>query len=92
MAGPFALVGVYIFATVLFIPGSILTLGAGLAFKQAYQSTWRALLVGASSVWIGATIGAGIAMLLGRFVLKDWVSKKASEYPMMQAINSAIEE
>ena len=33
VAGPFALVAVYIFCTVLFIPGSILTLGAGLAFK-----------------------------------------------------------
>jgi uncharacterized membrane protein YdjX (TVP38/TMEM64 family) len=33
VAGPFALIVVYIFCTVLFIPGSILTLGAGLAFK-----------------------------------------------------------
>jgi uncharacterized membrane protein YdjX (TVP38/TMEM64 family) len=31
-------------------------------------------------------------MLLGRFVLKDWVSKKAVDYPMIAAINSAIEE
>ena len=36
MLGPFVLVLVYIVATLLFIPGLILTLGAGFAFAQAY--------------------------------------------------------
>ena len=33
VAGPFALAFVYILCAVLFVPGSILTLGAGFAFK-----------------------------------------------------------
>ena len=37
-----------------FIPGLILTLGAGFAFNQAYQSVGWAMLVGTASVWVGA--------------------------------------
>ena len=69
--GPILLVLLYIVCVVLFFPGSILTLGAGLALKQAYQSTWKATLVGSLAVWIGASIGATLAMLLGRFVFKE---------------------
>ena len=90
-AGPFALCFVYVVCSILFIPGSILTLGAGLAFKQAYQSTWHAVLVGFLAVWIGASTGSIIAMLLGRFVFKEWVTKQAEKYPIIEAINYAIE-
>ena len=33
-AGSFAFIGIYWFCTVMFIPGSILTLGAGLVFRR----------------------------------------------------------
>ena len=69
--GPIVLLLVYIVTTIAFIPGSILTLGAGWAFQQAYNSTWLAILVGSASVWIGAEIGSCIAFLLGKFVLRD---------------------
>ena len=39
---------------------------------------------------LGASLGAAVTMLLGRFVLKDWVSKKAEKYPTLGAINLAI--
>mmetsp|Transcript_1872 Transcript_1872/g.2572 ORF Transcript_1872/g.2572 Transcript_1872/m.2572 type:complete len:151 (+) Transcript_1872:62-514(+) len=73
--GPFLLALVYIIAVVFFLPGSILTIGAGLTFKAAYGSTGQALLVGSLAVWIGASIGATVAMLLGRFVFKESVEK-----------------
>ena len=41
--GVFAVISVYIVATVLFVPGSILTLGAGYAFGSAFESTARAV-------------------------------------------------
>ena len=37
--GVLAVVLVYVLATVLFVPGSILTLGTGYAFGSAFQST-----------------------------------------------------
>ena len=90
MLGPLILVAVYALCAVMFVPGSILTLGAGFAFKQAYYSTWKAVLIGTPAVWLGASIGACIAMLLGRFVLRDWVTKKSENYPLIKAIQKAI--
>jgi len=69
-----------------------LTLGAGFAFKQAYGSVGKALLVGVPAVWIGASVGAALAMLMGRFVFKDWVTKKSENYPKVKAIQKAIQQ
>ena len=38
--GPLILVAIYALCAIMFVPGSILTLGAGFAFKQAYGSVW----------------------------------------------------
>jgi uncharacterized membrane protein YdjX (TVP38/TMEM64 family) len=73
--GAFIYMCIYAFATVTFLPGSILTLGAGFAFNHALDSLWKAILFGTVVVEIGATVGATLAFLLGRFVLKDWVTK-----------------
>ena len=89
--GPFLLVIVYIIATVFFIPGSILTVGAGYAFNVAYGSIWKAVLIGGAAVWVGATIGASISMILGRFVLRDWLNTKKDKYPTIKAVQKAIE-
>lgn len=73
------------------MPGSILTLGAGFAFKQAYDSVGKALLIGVPAVWLGASIGAAISMLMGRFVFQEWVARKSANYPKAAAIQKAIE-
>jgi uncharacterized membrane protein YdjX (TVP38/TMEM64 family) len=77
---------IYAVATVTFLPGSILTLGAGFAFKASLGSLWKALLFGTFCVEVGASIGAIIAFLLGRFVLQDWVKKKSEKFPILKAI------
>ena len=43
-----------------------------------------------TAVWIGASVGACAAMLLGRFVFKESVEKAASKYPIIKAIDKAI--
>ena len=89
--GPICLSLIYIICVVFFVPGSILTIGAGLAFKQAYGSTWKAMVVGFLSVWVGASIGATIAMILGRFVFKEYVQKLSEKYPTIKALDKAID-
>ena len=77
MAGPLILSLVYMISTVFLVPGSVLTLGAGWAFQQAYGNTGVAVLVGTLSVFIGAWAGSVIAFFLGRFVFRESSEKFA---------------
>ena len=62
----------YMVATVLMLPGSILTLGAGFLFGLVYGY----MLVAEASV-----IGATLAFLIGRFLARDWVEGKLATMP-----------
>jgi uncharacterized membrane protein YdjX (TVP38/TMEM64 family) len=66
--GPIAYMGLYVAATVLFLPGSILGLAGGALFGPAW---------GAIYTLVGATIGAMFAFLAARYVATDWVAAKA---------------
>jgi uncharacterized membrane protein YdjX (TVP38/TMEM64 family) len=79
--GPVLFALLYIAATVLFLPGSILTLGAGVVFGLAR---------GAVIVSISATLGATAAFLVGRYVARDWVAGKIEGNPKFRAIDEAV--
>jgi len=68
VAGPFVFMLVYIIGTVLFFPGAVLTLAGGAIFGPVWGTLYNLT---------GATIGAGIAFLLARYLASDWVEKKA---------------
>lgn len=72
---------VYIFATVLFLPGAILTIGGGFVFG---------LLWGFVGVSIGSTTGAACAFLIGRYFARDKVREVAAEKPKFRAIDHAV--
>lgn len=79
--GGFLFAAVYIFATVFFVPGSLLTLGAGAFFGVVKGS----LIVSA-----GSTLGAAVAFLIGRTFARDWVSNKMGHNPRFQAMDQAV--
>jgi uncharacterized membrane protein YdjX (TVP38/TMEM64 family) len=79
--GPVFLALFYIVACVFLLPGSVLTLGAGFLFGVP---------VGLLSAWIGATLGACVAFLVGRTLARDWVSKKVAGNPKFAAIDEAV--
>ncbi len=79
--GALAFILIYIIATVAFLPGSILTLGAGVVFG---------LVMGSLYVFIGATIGATAAFLVGRYLARGWVIKKISGNPKFRAVDEAV--
>ena len=58
----------YILATILFLPGSVLTLAGGALFGP-----W----LGGILCLVGATIGAGISFLIARHLAGDWVARRA---------------
>lgn len=79
--GALAFIILYIIATVAFLPGSILTLGAGVVFG---------VVMGSVYVFIGATIGATAAFLVGRYLARGWVAKKIAGNNKFQAIDQAV--
>lgn len=80
-AGALAFISLYIIATVAFLPGSILTLGAGVVFG---------VVMGSLYVFVGATIGATAAFLVGRYVARGWVAKKIAGNQKFRAIDEAV--
>ncbi len=73
--------GIYILATSLSLPGAaVLTLAGGALFG---------LWVGTLVVSFASTIGATLACVVSRFVLRDWVQRRFGH--KMEQINQGIE-
>mmetsp|Transcript_60527 Transcript_60527/g.91290 ORF Transcript_60527/g.91290 Transcript_60527/m.91290 type:complete len:311 (-) Transcript_60527:69-1001(-) len=91
--GPGVLVFIFVYfgATVLFVPGSILTLGAGFVFANSFGLA-TGVVLGVLSVFVGASAGAIAAFLLGRFLLRDWVTGLTKKYAIFEALDNAFEE
>ena len=79
--GPVCVIGLYIVTCLLFIPGSLLTLGAGFLFG---------VLWGTVTVSIGSTLGATAAFLVGRTLARGWIEQKVVSNPKFQAIDRAV--
>src|ERR1051326_6173179 len=79
--GPAIFVGIYIVARVFFIPGSVLTLGAGAVFGVA---------LGSVCVSISATLGATAAFLVGRYLARDAIARKIATNEKFAAIDLAV--
>ncbi|MEO8358901.1 MAG: TVP38/TMEM64 family protein [Vicinamibacteria bacterium] len=79
--GPAIFIALYVVATVLFIPGSVLTLGAGAVFG---------VLRGSIYVSIAATLGAAAAFLVGRYLARDAIARKIEGNTRFAAIDKAV--
>jgi uncharacterized membrane protein YdjX (TVP38/TMEM64 family) len=72
---------VYVVAAVFFLPGAVLTLGAGFA----YGPVLGVLIVSPVSV-----LAASVAFLVGRFVAREWIGRRIAGDPRFAAIDDAI--
>ncbi len=79
--GPIAFIIIYNLGTLLFIPGSLLTLKGGCLFGWFWGSVY---------VLIAAILGAIIAFLIGRYCSRDWVARKISKNSKFKAIDKAV--
>lgn len=79
--GPVAFVALYVVACVALVPGSLLTLGAGAVFGLAK---------GFAAVWLGASLGAAAAFLVGRYAARDWVERRVAGDDRFRAIDRAV--
>jgi len=81
--GPVLFIALYVVATVLFIPGSVLTLGAGAVFGVLWGSVY---------VSIAATLGATAAFLVGRYLARDAIARRIAGNARFAAIDRAVAE
>ncbi len=81
--GPVAFIVTYNLATVLFIPGSVLTLGGGVIFGPWWGSVY---------VFVAATLGATFAFLIGRYLSRDRVVKYMEAHPKFKALDRAVSQ
>jgi uncharacterized membrane protein YdjX (TVP38/TMEM64 family) len=72
----------YIPAAVLFVPASVLTLGAGFVYGVAK---------GTIIVSLGSTAGAAAAFIVGRTVGQAPVARRMARHPALDAIGRAVE-
>src|SRR5579862_3863854 len=72
----------YIPASILFVPASLLTLGAGFLFGP---------VKGTVIVSLGSTAGAAAAFIVGRRVAREWVSRHIAGRPKLAALTRAVE-
>ncbi len=78
-----AFVAIYALATVFFVPGWPLTVGAGFTFG---------LVLGTAAVSLGSTIGAALAFLIARSIARKNVEAMTTKNKKFQAIDRAIGE
>lgn len=71
----------YVVACVFFIPGSLLTLGAGAIYG---------VVTGSVLVSISSTLGATAAFLVGRYFARDWIAKKIEGNQRFTTIDNAV--
>ena len=81
--GVLAYFALYLVVAVAMLPGSMMSVAGGFAFGPV----WGALISTTC-----ATIAAVLPFLLGRFVARDWVMRRAAKYPRLAVIDAAVEE
>lgn len=88
--GMFALIAVYALATVTCIPGSILTIGSGFVYGNALGLA-QGVAVASFVVFIGASCGAVLCFLIGRYLMRELVSERfVARYPIIKALDQSI--
>jgi uncharacterized membrane protein YdjX (TVP38/TMEM64 family) len=79
--GSITFIAIYILATILFVPGAILTIGGGVLFGVIWGSIY---------VVVAATLGAILAFLIGRYLLRAWLTKQIETNAKFKAIDQAV--
>ena len=81
MLAPLAFGAVYVAAALLFVPGSLLTIAAGLLFGP-----W----LGTAVVSAASVTAAALAFLIARHLARGAIERKAAGWPKFAAIDRAI--
>lgn len=82
VAAPLVFIAIYAVATVAFLPGTPLSLLAGLVFGPVFGALWAV---------IGATIGATLAFLVGRYAARGLVEGWTANNERVKKLDEGVE-
>ena len=91
--------GIFVFTlvccitTILFIPGVLLTVGAGYVFSITFDSLPLGIIVGTITYFVGACIGSIVSFTIGKFLLRDCVQTTLiPKFQILNALDSTLIE
>jgi len=87
----YSFLGFFVVATLLFVPPAILYFGAGYAFTSIAGFGYGVLVSSAVS-FIGSCVGAVLAFVRARYMMRDLILLFAKRYPIVQAADHAFEQ
>jgi uncharacterized membrane protein YdjX (TVP38/TMEM64 family) len=81
--GPLAFIAIYVLASVMAIPGSPLTIAAGVLFGSFWGVVW---------VSLGSTAAAGACFLIARYVARESIEKNLKDNKQFQKLDDLTAE
>lgn len=81
----------FFIAIILFIPGTIFTLGAGFVFSHTFGLA-KGMVVATLVAFVGASTGAIASFLLGRYLFRDCLYPSLQKYKMLQVLDKAMHD
>jgi len=88
----FAFVGIFVVSTLAFVPPTLLVFGAGYAFTVSMDNVLCGVTAATISCFLGSCIGAIIAFVRSRYMMRDLVKLFANRYPLVRAIDQALKQ
>lgn len=80
--GPLVFVLLFALAAVFFLPGAPFAIVAAIAFGPIMGTVWAS---------IGSTLGACLAFLVARYLVRDYAASLINKNPKLQAIDNGVE-
>lgn len=77
-------------ATLVFVPHAILTCGAGWAFSNVLGFGFG-LIIGLFVSFMGSALGAVLSFIRSRYMMRDLVELFAERFPIVKAVDRALE-
>lgn len=81
--GPLAFIAIYVIASVMAIPGSPLTIAAGVLFGSLWGVVW---------VSLGSTAAAAACFLIARYIARDSIEKNMKDNKQFQKLDNLTAE
>lgn len=84
---------VFFLASLICVPGALLTIGAGYVFAASFDGCIKTgIVIGTLAVFVGAVTSSTAAFLLSRYLLYERVRRLSQKYSIFEALDVALSE